>query len=244
TTVLVVVGDVDVEFAFDEVARLYGDLPVGEAERTPSPIENGAPGFRFRELSGDIQQTQIAMGWRTPGTLHADSAPLDTLATVLGAGRASRLYRATRERKLVSSITAFNYTPRDVGVFAIQAESPPDRASAALEATWDQLRRLRDDGVGALEIERARRITESRWVRRLEDMEGQANHLAEWESLGNWQLGDRYFESVMTAGRIDLADAARAHLSPDNASVLVYRPAGSPVVADSPDAARALLDAA
>src|SRR5438105_1878301 len=244
TTILVIVGDVETEYAFDHVERLYGDLPAGEPERSPGPGENADPGFRYRELAGDIGQSQIAMGWRTPGTLHADSAPLDMLATVLGAGRASRLYRATRERKLVSSITAFNYTPRDVGVFAIQAESPPDRASAALEATWDQLRRLRDDGVGALEIERARRITESRWVRRLEDMEGQANHLAEWESLGNWELGERYFERMLTTSADDVRELARRYLREDQIALLVYRPEKSGVVAASAEALRARLERA
>ena len=38
-------------------------------------------------------------------------------AAVLGTGRASRLYRSVRERKLAASVTAYNYTPTDVGVF-------------------------------------------------------------------------------------------------------------------------------
>lgn len=244
TTVLVVVGDMDPEFVFDHVERLYGDIPGGEPERTPSPSEKGEPGFRYRELSGDIAQTQLAIGWRTPGTLHPDSAPLDMLATVLGAGRASRLYRATRERKLVSSITAFNYTPRDIGVFAIQGEAPPERASSALDATWDQLRRIRLEGIGRLELERARRITESRWVRRLEDMEGQANYLAEWEVLGNWELGERYFERMLTVPADELREMERRYLREDQVGLLVYRPQTLRPVAESAEAMRARLERA
>jgi zinc protease len=241
STVLVVVGDVAPEYAFDQVERVLGDLPSGVPERFPGPNEEGKPGFRYRELSGDIAQTQLAIGWRTPGTLHPDSAPLDMLATVLGAGRASRLYRATRERKLVSSITAFNYTPRDVGVFAIQAEAPPERGAAALDAIWDQMRRLRDEGAGALELERARRITDSRWVRRLEDMEGQANYLAEWEALGNWELGERYFERMLATSADDIQEMAQRYLSEDQLALLVYRPEKAEPVAASPDEIRARL---
>jgi zinc protease len=244
TTVLVIVGDVVPEFAFDQIERFYADLPSGEPERSPSPAEERQPGFRYRELSGDIAQTQLVMGWRTPGTLHPDSAALDMLATVLGAGRASRLYRATRERKLVSSITAFNYTPRDIGVFAIHAEAPPDKAGAALDATWDQLRRLRDDGVGVLELERARRITDSRWVRRLEDMEGQANYLAEWEALGNWELGERYFERMLATGADDIRELARRYLRDDQLALLVYRPEQTEKVAASGEVMRARLERA
>lgn len=241
---LVIVGDVEPGRAFDEVERQYGDIPAGEPERSVGPAEEAAPGFRYRELTGDIAQTQLALGWRTPGTLHPDAAPLDMLATILGAGRASRLYRATRERKLVSSITAFNYTPRDIGVFAIQAEAPPEHAAAALDATWDQLRRLRADGVAAQELERARRITESRWLRRLEDMEGQANHLAEWEALGDWQLGGRYYERMLAVRTDDLHALHERYLSEDHAAVLVYRPTESPLVAPDAGAIRARLRAA
>jgi zinc protease len=240
-TVLVVVGDVEPERAFDEIARLYGDLEAGVPQRTPGPDEKRDPGFRYRDLAGDIAQAQLAIGWRTPGTLHADAAPLDMLAVVLAAGRASRLYRAVRERKLASSIVAYNYTPRDIGVFVVHGEAPPDRAAAALDATWDQLRRIRDEGVGVIELERARRITESRWLRRLEDMEGQANHLAEWEALGNWELGERYFESMMTASVDRLRELANHYLREDQASVLTYRPQTAAPIADAADALRARL---
>ena len=239
--ILVIVGDVEPERVFDAVDRLYGDIPAGKPERTASPNEESAPGFRYREMAGDIAQSQIAVGWRTPGTLHPDAAPLDMLATVLGAGRASRLYRATRERKLVSSIAAFNYTPRDIGVFAIQAEAPPDRATAALDATWDQLRRLRAEGVASQELERARRITESRWLRRIEDMEGQANHLAEWEALGNWELGDAYYHRMLTTSLDELHSLQQRYLSDDNVAVLLYRPAQTPVIAADATAMRTRL---
>ncbi|MGH7638802.1 MAG: M16 family metallopeptidase [Gemmatimonadaceae bacterium] len=240
-TVLVVTGDVEPERAFDEIARLYGDLGAGEPQRTASPVEEKDPGFRYRDLAGDIAQSQLAIGWRTPGTLHPDAAHLDMLAVVLAAGRASRLYRAVRERKLASSIIAYNYTPRDIGVFVVHGEAPPDRTAAALDATWDQLRRIQNEGVGVIEVERARRITESRWLRRLEDMEGQANYLAEWEALGNWELGERYFERMMTTPVERLRELANQYLREDQASVLTYRPQAAAPMADAADALRARL---
>jgi zinc protease len=243
-TVLVVVGDVEVQRAFDEVARLYGDIPAGQPRRSPSPAEERDAGFRYRELSGDVAQTQIVLGWRTPGTMHADTAPLDLLAVVLAAGRASRLYRAVRERQLVSSIIAYNYTPREIGVFVVHGEAPPDRAASALDATWDQLRRVRTEGIGTIELARARRITESRWLRRLEDMEGQANYLAEWEALGNWELGERYYERMMATSSDELVALAERYLRDDQASILTYRPQSAPTIAGDANALRARLRSA
>jgi zinc protease len=243
-TVLVVVGDVDPAKTFAEIERLYGDIPAGTPKRTPGAQETDLPGFRYRELAGDIVQSQVTLGWRTVPTLHKDTPALEVLAAVCGSGRASRMYRATRERQLVSGISTYNYTPRDLGVFVVQAETPPEKAGAALDAVWDQLRRIRTEGIRADELERARRITESRWLRRLEDMEGQANHLAEWESLGRWEMGDEFLDRFMRVTADDVVDAAKRYLSEDQASVLVYRPEKSPVVAAGADAARRRLVAA
>ncbi|HVX40403.1 MAG TPA: pitrilysin family protein [Gemmatimonadaceae bacterium] len=242
-TVLSIVGDVDPDEALAEVQRLYGPLPSGEPMRQPGPIEEGVAGFRYREWTGDIGQTQLAFGWRTPGTTHPDTPALDLLAAVLGSGRASRLYRAVRERRLASSITAYNYTPTDIGVFVVQAETPPGSTADAARAVWAQLRAVREGDVGELEVERAKRVYESQWVRRLEDMEGQANYLAEWEALGDWRMGDRYLERLLATSRDDLVAVANRYLGADNAGIVVYRPASSAPVAAGADAMRELLDA-
>ncbi|HWH52648.1 MAG TPA: pitrilysin family protein [Gemmatimonadaceae bacterium] len=242
-TVLSIVGDVDPDDALREVAQRYGPLPSGEPTRHLGPTEEGVAGFRWREWAGDIGQTQLAFGWRTPGTTHPDTPALDLLAGILGAGRASRFYRAVRERRLASSITAYNYTPTEIGVFVAHAETPPASTRDAARAIWDQLRTVRDGDVGELELERARRIHESQWMRRLEDMEGQANYLAEWEALGDWRMGDRYLERLITTTRDELVAVANRYLDPDNAGVIVYRPNGSDTIATSAESMRELLDA-
>src|SRR5437762_5261047 len=241
-TVLSIVGAVDPDEAMRDVERLYGELPGGSPTRSPGPTEAGTGGFRYREMTGDIGQTQLAMGWRTPGTLHIDTPALDLLAMVLGAGRASRLYRAVRERKLAAAVSAYDYTPTELGVFVVHAETPPATTRDAAGATWDQLRRAREEGVGEHELTRAKRLYESRWVRRLEDMEGQANYLAEWEALGDWRLGDWYVERLLTTTGEQVVDVAARYLAPEQAGVIVYRPNGSDPVAADGGAMLALLE--
>ncbi len=241
-TVLSIVGDVDPDEVLRTVQEKYGSLPPGEPQRSPGPIEEGVASFRYREWTGDIGQTQLAFGWRTPGTTHPDTPALDLLAAVLGSGRASRLYRAVRERRLASSIHAYNYTPTEIGVFVVQGEVKPEQTADAARAVWDQLRAVRDGDLGELEVERAKRIYESQWLRRFEDMEGQANYLAEWEALGDWRMGDRYFERLMTTTRDDLVSVANRYLDPDNAGIAIYRPENSSQVVAAADDMRELLD--
>jgi zinc protease len=241
-TVLVVVGDVDPEEAMSEIAARYGALPAGTPDRIPGPAEEGTGGFRHREWTGDIGQTQIAMGWRTPPTLDDATPGLDLLATILGTGRASRLYRAVREQKLASSVSAYDYTPTSLGVFVIHAESPAERAPEAARAIWAQVRDIRAHGVSEGELVRAKRVYEARWVRRLEDMEGQANYLAEWEALGEWGMGDEYLRRALAVTTDEIQASARRFLDPDQAGVIVYRPKSSSEIAPDAAAMRALLD--
>ena len=243
-TVLVVVGDVDPDDAMTEIVARYGALPSGTPARIPGPAEEGTAGFRYREWSGDIGQMQITMGWRTPPTLDAATPGLDVLGMILGTGRASRLYRAVREQKLATSVTAYDYTPTSIGVFVIHAESPADRAAEAARAIWAQVRDVRENGVSEAELTRAKRVYEARWVRRLEDMEGQANHLAEWEALGDWTLGDDYLRRVLAVTTDEIQTLARRFLDPDQAAVIVYRPTRGAEVAHDAASMRALLDGA
>ncbi len=243
-TVLTVVGDVDPDEVLREVTARHGALAAGDPARDTGPEETALPGFRYREWEGDIGQTQLAFGWRTPGTLDPATPALDILATVLGGGRASRLYRGVREQKLVSSVAAYDYTPTSLGVFVVHAEAPPERAAEAARAIWAQLRAVREEGISEEELTRAKRLYESRWVRRLEDMEGQANYLAEWEALGDWREGERYLERALAVTPAELSELARRYLNPDQAAVVLYRPAGTGAVAASAADIRAMLDAA
>ena len=241
-TVLVVVGDVDPDEAMAEIVARYGELPAGTPARIPGPTEEGSVGFRHREWSGDIGQTQITFGWRTPPTLDDATPGLDLLGTILGSGRASRLYRAVREKKLASAVSAYDYTPTSIGVFVIHAESPADRAAEAARAIWAQVRDIRENGVTEVELTRAKRVYEARWIRRLEDMEGQANYLAEWEALGDWTIGDDYLRRALAVTTDEIQALAQRFLDPDQAGVIVYRPKDGAEVAPDAASMRALLD--
>lgn len=242
-TILVVVGDVAADDALAHVTRLYGHLPDEAPRRDLGPVEVALPGFRFREMAGDITQSQVAFAWRTPGPHHQDTPALDLAGAVLADGRGSRLYRGVRERELASQVLAMNYTPRDTGVFIIRAEGDPGRAGPATEAIWANLQALRDEPPSAFEIERVQRLFEARWLRRQETMEGQADFLAEWEGLGGWEKSAEYFDDVMSLDPGGVHEAMVRHLDPDQASLLVYRPRANPVFDQAAVEVRSRLDA-
>jgi zinc protease len=230
-TILSIVGDVDTDEAVAHVERLYGPLTDAGVTRSIGVCEDTEPGFRYREMAGDIAETQLVMGWRTVRAGAPDSALLDLAAATLGSGRASRLYRAVRERGLAASVSAYDYGTTEVGVFVIHAETQPENALPAAQAIWAQLGDLRMNAPTEQELERARRLYEARWVRRFESMEGQANYLAEWEAMGDWRTGDAYLAQIMSATPRDVRDAVRRHLDSEQTGIVIYRPqSASPIV--------------
>ena len=242
-TILCVVGDVDPAAVRTEVMTRYGALPAGDVPRVPGPRETSTPHFRVREWSGDIAQTQIAAGWRTPSLAHADTPALDIASTALGSGRASRLYRAVRERRLASGVGAYDYTTGDVGVFVVQAETPPQHAREALLQLWRELHSARTTGVRRSELARAQSIVEARWLRRLESMDGQASYLASWEAEGGIDLAAQYYDRLLSLSAYEVRGALERHLTPDTASIIAYRPSDAAPIATSAQELRDMLRA-
>lgn len=242
-TVLAIVGDVDPDEAIAEATRLYGPLADAPVERTPGPVETARPGFRARDWEGDIAQAELLFGWRTPELAHADTPALDVLATVVAGGRSSRLVRAARDRRLVSSVSAYDYTPTELGVFVVHAGARAADLPAAARAIWDQLRRVREGEITAGEVERARCLLEAQWLRRLESADGQANFLGAWELLGGWERGVHYHETLFAVDAARLTDVAQRWLDPDQAAVVTYRPRGSAALGADATAVRRALEA-
>ena len=235
-TVLAIVGDVEPHEALSEIEQRYGALPNGTVPRDRGPAEDGpvAAGPRYLELDGDVRQAQLGLGWRTPGTFDPDTPHLDLAAAVLGTGRASRLYRAVRERSLASSIGAYDSTPVELGIFVVHAEGDAARIVDAARAVWAEIEALRAHGVRADELDRVQRIVDARSLRRLETMEGQASWLAEWESLGGWERGEQYHAALAIATPDEVTEAARRWLAPEAAGAVIYRPRGTaPIAADA-----------
>jgi len=223
-TIVSVVGAVDPALVLEAIAARYGTLPAAMVARDAAPREQSPPGVRVRELSGDIAQAHAAFGWRTPPQQHADSPALDLAGVALGTGRASRLYRAVRERQLASGVSAYQYTSADLGVFVVHTESPASKLAGAVRASWQEVQQLRSHRLREHDVVRAQRILEARWLRRLETMDGQAAYLAGWEAEGDVSMGARYYEQLLGADAASIQSAVARHLDPAQVSLLVYRP--------------------
>ncbi|MBC7842528.1 MAG: insulinase family protein [Gemmatimonadaceae bacterium] len=232
-SVLAVVGDVDASAVVAAVGQRYGQLPLHDPLPDHGPEESRWTGARYRALTGDVQQAHATFGWRTVGPLHPDAAALDVAAAVLATGRASRLYRAVRERGLAMSASAYHYTPTQLGVFAIALVGADATIGDASAAAWQQLRRLQHDGPTDDELARVKHVLRTRQLRSEESMEGQASEMVAWESLGGQDVGDAWWHAIDAVSADDIRRVLNAWCADDTVGVVSHRPTGSaPLAAD------------
>src|SRR6478735_8045721 len=156
----VVVGDVNGEKVRQQLGDLFKPYPGKSLKPVFIPSEPPQLGRRevHREFSTEL--THLAMAWHIPEVTSPDVPALDLLSTILGDGRSSRLYRRVREEAgLAFSVSAFSYTPGDPGLFGIDATLDPKKRDAAEQLALQIIDEVKQAGVTAAELEKAKKIT-------------------------------------------------------------------------------------
>ncbi len=223
-TIVSIVGSFEPEHALELARAAYGDWAVAPGAVDRSPEEPPRREVRARTLRGDITQAELVLGWRVVPPLHEDAPALDVAAAVLGLGRGSWLYRTLREAGVVTSVSAHNYAPTELGVFSIGADLAPARVPEAIELIADNVSRLTMLGPAAEDLDRARTLLRARWGRQLEAMEGKASAFAAAEALDHVSFLDREYEALGKVGPDEVRTAAGRYLQPDNVSAVTYLP--------------------
>ncbi|MEO8090499.1 MAG: pitrilysin family protein [Gemmatimonadales bacterium] len=223
-TIVAITGSLDADRALELARAAYADWPAATGSLDASPEEPPRREVRARTLRSDVTNAELVLGWRTVPPLHADAPALDLAAALLGLGRGSWLYRSLREAGIVTSVSAHNYAPTELGVFSIGADLEPEKVPLAIERIAENVSRLTLLGPGADELDRARTLLLARWARQLESMEGKGSALAAAEALDDVSFLDREYEALSSVGPDEVRAAAATYLQPDNVSAVAYLP--------------------
>ncbi len=225
-TIVALAGAFDVEEALDLARAAYGGWAVTPGAVDLSPEEPPHRDVRARTLRGDITHAELVLGWRSVPPLHEDAPALDVAAAILGLGRGSWLYRALRETGTVTSISAHNYAPTELGVFSIGADLVSEKVPEAIDLIAEAVSRLTLLGPEPEDLERARTLLQARWAKQLESMEGKASAIAAAEALEDVSFLDREYEALTRVTAEQVRSAAGRYLQPDNVAGVVYLPEG------------------
>jgi zinc protease len=224
---LVVVGPVSPPEVLEAAARTFGRLPRSGVGRLPvSPLAGTSA--KNVELARPGTYAHLGLAWPAPRLDHADTPAVDLLAAILGQGRSSRLTRSVRERLgLVNTISTAYTALEGAGVVTLTAQLDPAGLTRAEAKILEEIRRVREEGVGRDELERALTIEEARREFRAETAEGRAFVLGHAESV--WRLEEElaYTDRLRAVTREQIHSAARRYLDPERFARVVLRPGGA-----------------
>ncbi len=148
--VVSVAGNFDETRLLDQLRAEFGTLAPGAASEADSvPRFNGG----IKTYERDIGQAHLSLAFPGPALDDPKRYVCDVACNLLGGGSTSRLFERIREAEgLAYSIFAFHSFYRTAGMLGVYAAIAPQNFGKTLELTFQELRRIRDEAVGADEL--------------------------------------------------------------------------------------------
>ncbi|MEQ8329525.1 MAG: pitrilysin family protein [Longimicrobiales bacterium] len=231
--VLTVAGDFNPDDVMDRIARWFGEIPAGG----PVPPLPGTPdlapviGGTVRDhVVADVPLPRVIMGFRIPPYSSDDFAAAEVARSVLGSGRASRLYRRlVREERVAKDVVSYAF-PLLTGqsMLLVWGTGYPDTDPAVLEAALArEVAGLAD--VAADEVARAVALTETDLVRSLERVAERADLLSMFDLyFDDPERLNRELDRLRAVTPDHIRAFAEARLGSDNLAVVTYVPEARP----------------
>ncbi len=225
--ILVISGDVEHQETVAKVRRAYGAWRHPAAPRASAPPEAALSGVRRTELEMDVRVAYVQMGWIGPSARDREVYAMDVLLFLLGRGRAARLVLALRERqRVVQDISTSFPTGLDPLLFQVNAVTEPQDAGRAEQAILAELADLRDNGVTADELERAKTLLLSGDAIGTHTSQGLAALLGSSAVIADLEFAMTYAGQIRRVTREDVQAAARKYFDPQRYAIAVVRPRG------------------
>ncbi|HSW67924.1 MAG TPA: pitrilysin family protein [Bacteroidales bacterium] len=226
--VLVIAGDIDVDETKRMVELYFAEIPAGTKPRNRPEIVEPPLNGEIRDVVFDnIQLPAVIQAYRIPEKGHPDSYALDMLTHVLSSGESSRLHRTiVDERQQAFAIFSFSFPLADPGLYIVLGIANIGVEPQVLEASInEQIEKLRNEGVGRREFEKARNKAETAFVTNNSRMATIADNLAEYHLFYcDANIINTEIERYMKVRPEDIQRVAQKYLHKNNRVVLHYLP--------------------
>lgn len=222
---LVVCGDFDRDEADRLIDEYFGSIPAGPVVTRNEIMVAPITSQRRRTIAGRIPLHAVYAGFQGAPIGHCDSHALSLLSLILHCGRSSRLQRSlVYEQQVAQSVGAFNIDMERAGMFitlAMASEGTP--VDVAEQALWNELEKIRRDGVTALELQAALNHIRTSFVTSFCKLQGVADALAYHHVLrGDAAHINDLFDEFAAVTTDDVRRVAEMYLRPESSAVLHY----------------------
>lgn len=227
--VLTLAGDLEPGPALEAVTRWFGDIPRGEAvPAVPGVVDPGpwVEGTPRETVEADVPLPRVYLGARIPSFADPDFPAVDLATSILGDGRASRLYRRlVRERKIARDAVSFAFPLVHGRTMMLSwITGYPGADPAELEAALvAEVEGLAD--VTPAEVDRARALSETRFLSQVAKLSTRADLLSMNQLLfGDAERLNTEVERLRAVTADDVRRVAHAFFRPENRALVTYLP--------------------
>ncbi len=218
---VVVVGQIDRGEAQKLIARTFASAPKRAAVR-PKLIEEAPLKLDVVARRRVVSREVVDLAWRSPGIDNPDDCvAFDTLLSLWREGLDANLRRALLRdgtkgplTPLVASYDVDYLTQKDAGLFLVSLVDPQDR-EGAVEAVLTEVRRVRDRGISASELARAKAQLRQQYIQQSASVNGQAGALGFYDVISSHRFAVEYLGRAAKVSAADLQRVARKYLAPD-----------------------------
>ncbi|MEY2977485.1 MAG: M16 family metallopeptidase [Prochlorotrichaceae cyanobacterium] len=198
------------------------DLSPANVLKEPFPIK----AQRSERQLPYLDQTSLMLGWATPAIDHLQEiCGLEVLSVILSGGRLSSLVQILREqRQVVQDVCSELELRKAASRFTIIAWLEESYVTMVEALILHELRRIREQGPSAREMERAKRLLLNNITFSLETPLQIAQLYGFYNILHNPYVPLQYPRQVQQLTAKDLQDIAQAYLTEENYVVTIVRP--------------------
>lgn len=213
----VVVGDIKTADALALVQKYFGKIPRG----TVAVDNYGTPPTRTQiadiEIKKDIAQAYLMMMSIGPKADSPDQFALDLMATILGDGESSRLWKKLRdELGLVYSVGYSFNTSKYEGSISAYATAEPAKLAAVVQAIDGILVEAKKNGFTEQELRKAKNKIKTNHYTGLEQNLNLADKYAQYDSFIGYKFVEDYPANIEKVTLAQLNEVAKKYINTDS----------------------------
>lgn len=221
-SVMVIVGDINIEKTIDLIDNYFGDIPSQPLPKEVTVKEPKQEGERRIEVEYDAEP-QMMIGFHKPTIPHFDDYVFDMISAILSDGRTSRFYKNIVEEGIAVSANTINGYPgaRYNNLFVVSATPRSPNTTADVEkAIYAELERLKTEPVEDNEFKRILKQIDASFIRGLSSNAGMANQLTFYEGIaGDWRYILNWRKKMYEITPEHIMNTAKTYFTKSNRTV-------------------------
>lgn len=226
--VLVLVGDFKTPDALAKLEKYFGAIPAQPAPPSPDMSEPKQSAERRKTVEDPLAQiARLDIGFKIPPGNTPDWYALYVLGEILSTGQSSRLYQAlVRDKQVVLQANAGTFERRGPSLFLVDLFIAPGKDTKDVEKlVYDELERVKKDGVTDAELQKVRMEVKRGKVEQLEGTLYRAEALGENAVFYNDpNVINTGNDKLLSVTKDQIQKAARTYLIDSNRTVLTTLP--------------------